>query len=208
MDLHQDALEVAPKLLGAVFSHGAVAVRLTEVEAYRGRDDPASHGYRGPTPRSAVMFGPAGHLYCYLSHGVHVCANVVCGPVGTSSAVLLRGGEVVAGLELARRRRGNVSDARLARGPGCLGRALGLSLSNSGAEIEVESSGGVPPDETEVDGGFSGFLLTFPASPLPRFASGPRVGVSAAAEHPWRFWIPGDPTVSAYRRSPRAASSG
>lgn len=194
-------------LLGAVLSYGAVAVRLTEVEAYRGRDDPASHGYRGPTPRSAVMFGPAAHLYCYLSHGVHVCANVVCGPVGTSSAVLLRGGEVVAGVELARRRRGDVPDARLARGPGCLGRALGLSLSNSGAAIDVESAGRHALDEAEVEGGFAGFRLTFPSVPRARFASGPRVGVSAAAEYPWRFWIPGDPTVSAYRRSPRAASA-
>ena len=94
-------LEVAPRLLGAVLRHGDVAVRLTEVEAYDGPDDPGSHAYRGRTPRNAVMFGPPGFLYVYFTYGMHHCCNVVTGPEGTPSAVLLRAGEVVAGVEVA-----------------------------------------------------------------------------------------------------------
>jgi len=98
-------LEVAPRLLGAELRHGDVVVRLTEVEAYDGPNDPGSHAYRGRTARNATMFGPAGHLYCYFTYGMHVCCNVVCGPEETPSAVLVRAGEVVEGIDLARRRR-------------------------------------------------------------------------------------------------------
>lgn len=185
--LSQRALAVAPLLLGAhVRAHG-VTVRLTEVEAYEGGDDPGSHAYRGLTARNAVMFGPAGSWYVYLSYGVHRCANIVCGPDGIASAILLRGGEVVDGVGTARERRtsgGRVPpDARLARGPGNLGRALGLDFADYGTPVD----------------------LTWPANP-PDPASvrtGPRVGVSgpggAADAHPWRFWLDGDPTVSGYR---------
>src|SRR5215217_2588813 len=119
-------LEVAPRLLGAVLRHDGVALRLTELEAYDGAHDPGSHAFRGQTPRNTVMFGPAGHLYTYFTYGMHHCANVVCGPEGTASAVLLRAGEVVDGLELARARRGSSPDRDLARGPARLCKALGL----------------------------------------------------------------------------------
>ena len=116
---------MAPRLLGAVLRHGDVAVRLTEVEAYDGPNDPGSHAYRGRTPRNAVMFGEPGHLYVYFTYGMHHCCNVVTGPVGTPSAVLLRAGEVVAGAEIARSRRNSSSDRDLARGPARLCQALG-----------------------------------------------------------------------------------
>ena len=195
-------LEVAPRLLGARLSthlpDGVVVVRLTEVEAYDGEADPGSHAFRGRTARNEVMFGPAGHLYVYRHMGLHVCANVVTGVPGRASAVLLRGGEVVEGADLARerrRRRGVVrSDLDLARGPARLADALGLDLTMNGADVldDVGPVRLVPP-ERRMDA-----------------RTGPRVGVSGAGgdavAHPWRFWVPGDPTVSAYRRAqPRRA---
>jgi DNA-3-methyladenine glycosylase len=183
-------LEVAPRLLGAVVRHGGVAVRLSEVEAYAGQDDPGSHAYRGPTRRNSVMFGPAGHLYCYFTYGMHVCANVTVGPEGQASAVLLRAGEVVDGLAEARARRPGAPDRDLARGPARLCRALGLELSDNGADL---SRGPV----------------TLEAGPAPTtYRRGPRVGLRLAPDRPWRFWIEGDPSVSAYRRSPKAAPIG
>lgn len=174
------ALEVAPLLLGAVITGRGVSVRLTEVEAYQGSEDPGSHAFRGRTPRNATMFGPSGRFYVYRSYGIHACMNLVCSPAGTATAVLLRAGEVVDGADLARQRRGLGTPARnLARGPGNLTVALGVTLDDDGAE----------------------FPLELPAAPLTHFA-GPRVGVSGVGgtdEFPWRFWIPGEPTVSAYR---------
>lgn len=184
------AEDVAPRLLGAVLRHGDVAVRLTEVEAYAGPLDPGSHAARGRTPRTAVMFGPPGHLYCYLSYGMHVCANVVVGPPGTASAVLLRGGEVVKGLEVARSRREGVPDARLARGPALLCRTLGLGLAHDGVDL------GAGPVRLEL------------GRPPTRWTSGPRVGLRLAPERPWRFWLPGEPSVSTYRRHPKAHPGG
>ncbi|MBM7411172.1 DNA-3-methyladenine glycosylase [Clavibacter michiganensis] len=188
----RDAVEVAPALLGAVLSRdseeGRVAVRLTEVEAYRGvGEDPGSHAFRGKRARNATMFGPPGHLYAYFTYGMHTCANVVCGPEGTSAGVLLRAGEVVEGIELARIRRGAaVRDRDLARGPARLAVALGIPLSDDGAPLDAAPYGLVLPDVT----------LALPAS-------GPRVGVSGPGGSgelfPWRFWVPGDPTVSPYR---------
>jgi DNA-3-methyladenine glycosylase len=175
-------LEVAPRLLNAVLRHGDVAVRLTEVEAYAGPDDPGSHAYRGMTRRNAVMFGPAGRLYCYFTYGMHVCANVTVGPDQTPSAVLLRAGEVVEGAELARGRRARAVDRDLARGPARLCRALGIELDDNGIDLSagpVTLELGSPPDDV---------------------SSGPRVGLRGAADRPWRFWITGDPTVSTYRR--------
>jgi DNA-3-methyladenine glycosylase len=174
-------LEAAPRLLNAVLRHGEVAVRLTEVEAYDGADDPGSHAFRGATPRNAVMFGPAGHLYCYFTYGMHVCCNVVCGPEGRASAVLLRAGEVVDGVELARDRRPGAVDRDLARGPARLCRVLGIELAHNGTDLvagPVTVTLGEPPAEV---------------------STGPRVGLRAAAERPWRFWATGDPTVSTYR---------
>lgn len=189
-------LDVAPRLLGALVTttspEGVVTVRLTEVEAYDGEADPGSHAYRGRSARNAVMFGPAGHLYVYRHLGLHVCANVVTGVEGRASAVLLRAGEVVTGAELARARRlrrGVVrTDVDLARGPARLADALGIGLELAG---------------TDVVGGDGPVRLTAPAGPPAAWVTGPRVGVSGAGgdgvRHPWRFWLPGEPTVSAYR---------
>jgi DNA-3-methyladenine glycosylase len=174
-------LEVAPLLLNAVLRHGDVAVRLTEVEAYAGPDDPGSHAYRGRTPRTAVMFGPPGHLYCYFTYGMHVCCNVVCGPEGTPSAVLIRAGEVIDGLELARERRPRSSDRDLARGPARLCQALGIDLFHDGTDL--------------VAGPVTLTLGTPPAG----VSTGPRVGLRQAPDRPWRYWSTGDPTVSTYR---------
>jgi len=176
--------EVAPRLLGATLTPAGGTVRLTEVEAYDGGNDPASHAYRGRTPRNTVMFGPAGFLYVYFSYGMHWCANVVCGEDGRASAVLLRAGKVLDGLDLARARRGDrVSDRGLARGPACLTQALGIGRDQDGLDLSGHLALTDPPNDV---------------------ARGPRVGVSVAHDVPWRFWLPGEPTVSAYKRSPRA----
>ena len=193
--LSADARELAPQLLGAVLNHesrdGAVSVRLTEVEAYMGPEDslhpdPGSHTYRGPTPRNAPMFGPAGHLYVYFTYGMHHCTNIVCGPAGVASALLLRAGEVVEGIELAQRRRPtSKSLADLASGPARLAKALGLTTADSGRDALA------PP-----------FALELPSGPRGPVTSGPRVGVAGAGgseEYAWRFWLAGDPTVSKYK---------
>ena len=183
-------LEVAPHLLGAVIRHGGVAVRLSEVEAYAGPDDPGSHAFRGMTPRNSVMFGPAGRLYCYFTYGMHVCANVTVGPEGEANAVLLRAGEVIDGVEEARTRRGGAPDRDLARGPARLCRALGLELTDNGTDL---ARGPV--------------TLELPGTPA-AYRTGPRVGLRLAPDRLWRFWVQGDPTVSTYRRSPKAAPIG
>lgn len=179
-------LDVARDLLGATVQHGLVRVRLTEVEAYRGLDDPASHAARGPTPRSAVMFGPPGRAYVYFVYGMHWCLNFVCGPDGTASGVLVRAGEVVAGLEVARQRAPRLVDRDLARGPGRLARALGVDGSLTGSPV----TGGGP---LTVSRGV--------AVDAARIETGPRIGIRVAMERPWRFWEAGDPTVSATPRS-------
>jgi DNA-3-methyladenine glycosylase len=179
--LERPVLEVAPRLLGATLRHGDVAVRLTEVEAYDGANDPGSHAHRGLTPRNSVMFGPAGHLYVYFTYGMHHCCNVVCGPEGAVSAVLLRAGEVVDGLETARQRRPRSRDRDLARGPARLCQALALDLGHNGARLDD------PP-------------LTLDPGPAPEaVSSGPRVGLRLASDRAWRFWLPEEPTVSQYR---------
>ena len=185
LDLARPADEVAPLLLGAHLTARGVTVRLTEVEAYLGETDPGSHAFRGVTPRTRTMFGEPGRLYVYFSYGMHVCANVVCSPSGSASAVLLRAGEVVDGVELARERRPTAgSDAELARGTARLTKALGIELADDTAALD-----GAP------------FALAAAPRPSP-VATGPRVGVSGAGGTDaflLRFWIPGDPTVSAYR---------
>src|SRR3954454_10587607 len=134
------SLRLAPKLLGAVLVSDVggerVAVRLTEVEAYEGLDDPASHAYRGETARTRVMFGPAGHLYCYFTYGMHWCANIVCGVDGVASAVLLRAGEVVDALYPSRPRRPAAKrDSDLARGPARLATCLALGAATNGLDL-------------------------------------------------------------------------
>ncbi len=181
--------EVAPLLLGAILSvdspDGIVAVRITEVEAYHGSEDPGSHAFRGRTNRNAVMFGEPGHLYTYFTYGMHTCANVVCGPEGQASGLLLRAGEVVEGLELARSRRvTSRADADLARGPARFTVAAGITLADGGADLAASRI------HLELGGG------------TPEVATGPRTGVSGPGgtlQFPWRFWIPGDRTVSPYK---------
>ncbi|HEY6495994.1 MAG TPA: DNA-3-methyladenine glycosylase [Trebonia sp.] len=207
--LARPAWEVAPDLLGCVLEHvtdeGVVSVELTEVEAYAGELDPASHAYRGRTDRNAVMYGPPGYAYVYFTYGMHFCVNVICMPEGTANGILLRAGRVITGEELARERRAlrrpgrgqplvadtaRVIPARdLARGPARLCQAMAIDRTQNGAD------------------------LCDPASPLRlgrmvgdaakgeqlQISAGPRVGVSAGADTNWRFWLANDPTVSVYR---------
>ena len=259
---------MAPALLGCVLAHqtadGLVAVELTEVEAYSGATDPASHAYRGMTGRNAVMFGPPGHAYVYFTYGMHFCVNVVCESAGTASAVLLRAGRVVAGEPLARRRRavrhlaadgpdgippdgippdgippdgiprdgipaGGIPARDLARGPARLCQALAITRTQNGADLcdpasplrllpgegapsaagtagtaGNDAAGNDAPmaatGQTGTDRDGSG-----PPAAKPVISAGPRVGVTAAAEVAWRFWLAGDPTVSAYRLHKRRA---
>jgi DNA-3-methyladenine glycosylase len=180
--------EAAPRLLGAVLRHGSVAVRLTELEAYDGANDPASHAYRGRTARNAVMFGPPGHLYLYFTYGMHWAGNISCGPEGAASGVLMRAGEVIDGIEVARSRRGRVTDRDLARGPGRLTQALGLHAEHKGCNLLGDGP----------------VRLEGPTEVAEMIMAGPRVGVSVEADRPWRFWIGDSPFVSDYKRSPRA----
>jgi DNA-3-methyladenine glycosylase len=220
------AIEVAPALLGCVIEHetaeGLVAVALTEVEAYHGQADPASHAYRGRTQRNAVMFGPPGHAYVYFTYGMHFCVNLVCLPEGAASAVLLRAGRVVEGADLATARRTapGPQGRDLARGPARLCQALGIAREQNGLDVCDPASplrvrwpdlaeAGLPRAPAIGAGAGDG---TATAGPGPAelagaaISHGPRVGVSAAGERPWRFWITGDPTVSVYRPyAPRRA---
>ncbi len=192
--LEGDVEKVARDLLGRVVvsvrDGSEVAVRLTEVEAYAGLDDPASHAYRGRTPRTAVMFGPAGHLYTYFVYGMHWCANIVTGREGEASAVLLRAGRVVSGIEVAVRRRGRSGRAapaehQLARGPAGLATVLGFDAASNGADL-VAGDGPVR-------------LLEGLAPATGEVRVGPRVGVAAAADVQRRFWLADDSSVSAFR---------
>jgi DNA-3-methyladenine glycosylase len=184
--------QAARGLLGCRLSAGGVTVRLTEVEAYAGTGgDAASHAYRGRTKRNDVMFGPPGYAYVYFTYGMHWCLNVVTGVAGEASAVLLRAGEVVDGLAVARARRPAVRrDADLARGPARLCAALGLD----GAAYGTNLLG---------DGGLARLLPGTERIPEERIRRGPRVGVTGAHDVDWRFWLDGEPSVSAYRRHRR-----
>ena len=201
------ALDVAPRLLGGLLSvnspQGQVTVRITEVEAYHGLGtegpyDPGAHSKDRKTPRNASMFGPPGHAYVYLSYGIHFALNLVCSPESIASAVLIRAGEVVQGIDLARQRRSvateptnpprksTIADAQLARGPGNLGKALGITRdTHDGLSLFADP-----------------FEIQLPPQPPERVARGPRVGVAGVAgstEFPWRFWIPNEPSVSSFR---------
>ncbi len=197
-ELTVDVLPAARRLLGcrleADTPDGLVAVRLVEVEAYRGADDPASHSYRGRTARNAVMWGPAGHLYVYFTYGMHFCANVVCLREGQAGAVLMRAGEVISDLGLAHHRRPTARrDADLARGPARLAALLGLGREHNGVDLFDPTA----PIR----------LLAGPPVPDAQVRAGPRVGVAAAADLEWRFWLAGSPAVSAYRRAKSAGHS-
>jgi DNA-3-methyladenine glycosylase len=192
-----DPVEAARRLLGAALTGRGVSAMIVEVEAYGGPDDgpwpdAASHSFRGRRGRNTVMFGPAGRLYTYRSHGIHVCANVVCGSDGVAGAVLLRAAAVESGIDVAAHRRGDsVRPAALARGPGNLCSALGITMDDNGIDL-FDTRSPVQLMLAEVHSG----------------AEGPRVGVSQAADRPWRFWLAGRPEVSLYRRSPRAPAPG
>ncbi len=182
--------QVAPALLGSQLSAGGVTVRLTEVEAYAGTgEDPGSHAHRGRTPRTEVMFGPPGRAYVYFTYGMHGCLNVVTGPQGRASGVLLRAAEVLDGLELARERRPGVRDRDLCRGPARLTRTLGVTGDDNGVDL-LDPASPVRLVASGVDAS--------------RVRSGPRVGVAGlGAVTPWRFWLDGEPTVSVYRPAVR-----
>lgn len=200
-DFSRPALEVAPQVLGARLSahsaDGSVTIRITEVEAYHGSGmpgvhDAGSHARNGRTERNASMFGPPAHAYVYFSYGMHFALNLVCSPEGMASGVLVRAGEVVAGAQLAAQRRtarrpgAEIRPVHLARGPGNVAQALGIRReSHDGLQLFADP-----------------FSLELPEHPAPEIAAGPRVGVAGDAggpDFPWRFWLPGDPTVSAFR---------
>ena len=212
----RSATDVAPDVLGCLFWHhspaGLVAARLVEVEAYEGLADPASHAFRGHTARNAVMFGAPGHAYVYFTYGMHFCVNLVCQPAGRAEAVLLRAAEITHGTALASRRRrgrsadlasdlamGGVDGSRevrtidLARGPARLCQALGIDRALDGADVcGPDSPLGIGPPEIVLD--------------RDMICTGPRVGVSQAADRPWRYWIAGDRHVSVFRPAkPRRA---
>ncbi|MEH3154569.1 MAG: DNA-3-methyladenine glycosylase [Gordonia paraffinivorans] len=205
-----DPVDAARRLLGCVVQHGPVALRIVETEAYGGPDggrhpDPGAHSYRGPTPRAAVMFGPAGHAYVYRSYGIHLCVNITCESDGEGGAVLLRSAEVVAGHDVVADRRRSPAgvvppENRWAMGPGNLGSALGVGLADSGRDVldprsDLRLLPGQGVEDTQI-------------------RVGPRVGLTVATGRPWRFWVDGHPAVSAWRpgsaavRARRSSSSG
>lgn len=186
--------EAARLLLGGILTHDTVSVRVMEVEAYGGPansafPDAAAHTWPGRTARNEVMFGDAGHLYVYLSHGIHQCVNITCRPIGQGGGVLLRAARVIKGHDVVAVRRPGVAPELVARGPGNLGRTLGIDLTFRGTDVLTSSS--------------SVFFVPDPV-PHDQIRTGPRVGVSREADRPWRFWLSGAREVSAYRRSPRA----
>ena len=185
IDFSQPADVVAPQLLGCVITMHGVSIRLTEVEAYLGAEDPAAHTFNGMTKRNATMFGPPGHLYVYFSYGLHHNGNIVCAPEGNGQGCLMRGGEVIAGEALARQRRQRPDRAHipwenLARGPGNLGQALGLRLPDNGTPVSLHMR-----------------------EEAPEWVAGPRIGISKNVDAPLRFWIPGNKTVSTPRGYPK-----
>ena len=192
-----EPVKAAHRLLGATLTGRGVSAMIVEVEAYGGVPDgpwpdAAAHSYRGVTVRNAVMFGPPGRLYAYLSHGIHVCANVVCATDGVAAAVLLRAAAIETGRDVAQARRGaSIRYPALARGPGNLCAAVGITLADNGIDLFDANS----PVRLQLNDAIEA-------------ASGPRVGVSQAADRPWRLWLLGRPEVSAYRRSPRAPAPG
>lgn len=198
IDFSQPADIVAPQLLGAVIWHGPVGIQLTEVEAYLGEADAASHAYKGLTPRCATMFGPPGRLYVYASYGIHRAGNLVCSADGVAGGVLLRAGRVVAGHDVVRQRRSpKPTEDGLARGPGNLGACLGLDLHLNGSVVEQLVPGSDRADDA--DQAADGFRL-IAGEPVEKYRVGPRIGITKNADAPLRFWIPGDKTVTSPRR--------
>jgi DNA-3-methyladenine glycosylase len=171
-------LEIAPELIGATLLVDDVGGRIVEVEAYH-HTDPAAHSYRGPTPRNAVMFGPPGFAYVYRSYGIHWCLNFVCEPEGSASAVLIRAVEPLQGLAKMRRRRHGISDERLlCSGPGRLAQAMGVTHAHNGLALDR-----LP------------FEL-YAREDEPEVVSGVRIGITKAAELPWRYGLKGSKFLS------------
>lgn len=207
--LERGGLRAAPLLLGSTLtvarSGAAVSVRLTEVEAYEGARDPGSHAYRGRTARNETMFGPAGYIYVYFTYGMHWCLNIVCGTPGSSSAVLVRAGEVTAGLEVATARRGPRAPRgpRLASGPARLAQCLGIGAGDDGSALLAGPAPRPVLEPTAGAGVPDGVWLSgLRSRRRPGTLSGPRTGVSGpggTGDFPWRFWLPDEPSVSTYR---------
>jgi DNA-3-methyladenine glycosylase len=186
---------LARALLGRVLVHddpaaGRLAGLIVETEAYAGRDDPASHAYRGETPRNRVMFGAPGHAYVYFTYGMHHCVNVVTGREGQARAILVRALEPLAGVPLMRRRRAIEPAHRLARGPGCVTAALGLSRANDGADLTCGPL----------------WIADRPPVRPGRVVRTPRIGIRVATEWPWRFAFAGHPCVSGPPIRPEGAA--
>ncbi|TFD52027.1 DNA-3-methyladenine glycosylase [Cryobacterium sp. Hh11] len=193
----REVLELAPEVLGCILQRtdddGTVAIRITEVEAYAGERDPGAHSYRGMTNRNKTMFGPAGHLYCYFTYGMHHAVNLVAGQPGQPYGCLIRAGDVLEGADIARSRREikprkvPLLDRSLARGPGCVAQSFGVSLADDGDDLF---------------GGQWTFFVPDDGAVVPHL-TGPRVGVSgpggSATDFPWRFWLADAPSVSAYK---------
>ena len=206
--LSVDPVNAARRLLGAVIRCRDVSAVVVETEAYGGPPegpwpDPASHAFRGPSPRNAVMFGPPGRLYTYRSHGIHVCANISCGADGDAAAVLLRAAVIESGIDIAQTRRApGLAAPALARGPGNLCVALGITMGDNGVDVFDSRS------PVTVRLGKSAREGESAPEDDRLHLDGPRVGVSLAADRRWRLWRAGQPEVSAYRRSPRAPRPG
>jgi DNA-3-methyladenine glycosylase len=169
--------DVAPELIGATLLVDGVGGVIVEVEAYH-HTDPAAHSYIGRTERNAVMFGPPGFAYVYRSYGIHWCLNFVCEPEGSASAVLIRALEPTQGLSLMRRRRGVIEPRALCSGPGKLGEALGITRQHNGLALDR------PPFELRA------------REAEPEIVTGPRIGISKAVEHPWRYGLKGSKFLS------------
>jgi DNA-3-methyladenine glycosylase len=169
--------QVAPELIGATLLVDGIGGRIVEVEAYH-HTDPAAHSYRGPTERNRVMFGPPGVAYVYRSYGIHWCLNFVCEAEGSASAVLIRALEPTQGLAAMRRRRGIGDERALCSGPGKLTEALGVTIKHNGLALDR------PPFELRACTG------------VPEIAVGPRIGISKAVEHPWRYGLKGSAFLS------------
>ncbi|MEO9220186.1 MAG: DNA-3-methyladenine glycosylase [Mycobacteriaceae bacterium] len=188
------ALEVAPELLGCTFRHAGVALRITEVEAYMGEADPGSHAYRGPNKRNQAMYGPPGRMYVYWHMGLHHCVNIVSAPEGVAQGVLVRAGQVIDGLDTAMARRNAAGVCRrevdLARGPARLTVALALGLGDNHVPV-------CDPDGAATISG---------PGEVRNVLSGPRVGIGGdgadAQQFGWRYWLAGEPTVSAFKPAP------
>jgi len=184
-----DPVDLGPLLLNKLLVRGTRVGRIVEVEAYRGAEDPASHAFRGPTTRNAVMFGPPGRLYVYFTYGMHWCANIVCAPVGTGEAVLLRALAPLAGLPVMRRARPpGTTDRNLTSGPAKLCQAFGITGALDGADLVAGDRG-----LTVRDDGLA-------PPPVPGVSA--RIGISQATDRPWRWWVPDDPHVSPGRPPP------